>query len=96
MINICLILKVANVSINVINVFIIIYGAGGGGICVFGLVDEKRQQNLTVITRKAYKGTLNQEIYIVRTRTIHFVTNSFHEIHAEEDCTLQLQSSDVS
>lgn len=64
MINICLILKVANVSINVINVFIIIYG-GGGGICVFGLVDEKRQQNLTVITRKAYKGTLNQEIYIV-------------------------------
>lgn len=63
MINICLILKVANVSINVINVFIIIYG--GGGICVFGLVDEKRQQNLTVITRKAYKGTLNQEIYIV-------------------------------
>lgn len=63
MINICLILKVANVSIDVINVFIIIYG--GGGICVFGLVDEKRQQNLTVITRKAYKGTLNQEIYIV-------------------------------
>lgn len=32
---------------------------------MFGLVDEKRQQNLTVITRKAYKGTLNQEIYIV-------------------------------
>lgn len=31
MINICLILKVANVSINVINVFIIIYGGGGGG-----------------------------------------------------------------
>lgn len=32
---------------------------------MFGLVGEKRQQNLTVITRKAYKGTLNQEIYIV-------------------------------
>lgn len=40
MINICLILKVANVSINVINVFIIIYGGGGGAFACLGLLTK--------------------------------------------------------
>lgn len=34
MINICLILNVANVSVNVINVFLIIYGGGGVFACL--------------------------------------------------------------